>query len=96
VKLDGICRSNNCQLIVARSYGLMGLVRISAPVRHSHLAVLPLNPSDFKLFWSHQASWASSASAPRCVVSAESPFVCSQSVFNSMRQTPMRCAIEWI
>ncbi|CAI7851977.1 unnamed protein product [Closterium sp. NIES-54] len=32
MQLDSVCRQHGCQLIVARSYGLMGLVRISAPV----------------------------------------------------------------
>lgn len=36
LKLDEICRQQNVKLIIARSYGLAGLVRISVAV-HPHI-----------------------------------------------------------
>ncbi|CAI7779469.1 unnamed protein product [Closterium sp. NIES-53] len=45
MQLDSVCRQHGCQLIVARSYGLMGLVRISAP-EHCVVEAKPDNTVD--------------------------------------------------
>ncbi|GJP49947.1 hypothetical protein CLOM_g9105 [Closterium sp. NIES-68] len=45
LQLDSVCRQYGCQLIVARSYGLMGLIRISAS-EHSVVESKPDNTVD--------------------------------------------------
>ncbi|CAI5523815.1 unnamed protein product [Closterium sp. Naga37s-1] len=45
LQLDSVCRQHGCQLIVARSYGLMGLIRISSP-EHCVVEAKPDNTVD--------------------------------------------------
>ncbi|CAI5466399.1 unnamed protein product [Closterium sp. Yama58-4] len=45
LQLESVCRQHGCQLIVARSYGLMGLIHISAP-EHCVVEAKPDNTVD--------------------------------------------------
>ncbi|CAI6003661.1 unnamed protein product [Closterium sp. NIES-64] len=45
LQLDSVCRQHGCQLIVARSYGLMGLIRISS-TEHCVVEAKPDNTVD--------------------------------------------------